>query len=160
MNVLTFALGMTAARFLVKAGWSRDHINSVLRGDNFISKSTFQDIQKEVEQFDILRAKFSAPDALDLTSWKTSAIATGEVTPESAALVLRKGGWEPDDIQSVLKTGDQHSSEINWKYVDNEATKAKVKKKKSSGSEEEGSLFGGIIFIVICLVLLFALMGG
>lgn len=164
MNVLTFNLGTKAARFLAKAGWSRDHINSVLRGDNFISKSTFQDIQEEIDQFVTLQAKFAAPNALNFaqtpTFWKTSTIDTDDVTPESAALVLRKGGWTPDDIQSVLKSGDKHASEIDWQYINDEASKTKVKKRTSSSSEEGGNIFGGIIFVVICLMLLFALIGG
>lgn len=163
MSVLTFSPGMTAARFLIKAGWSRDHINSVLRGDSFISQPTFQDIQKEIEQLEILQAKFAAPDAFKSaqspTTWKNSAINTEEATPESAAFVLRKGGWQPDDIQSVLKTGDKHSSEINWQYLNDEVSKAKGKKGGSPNSEE-GSVFGGIIFVAICLILFFALVGG
>lgn len=164
MNVLTLAPGITAARFLVRAGWSRNHINSVLRGDNFISQSAFKDIQEEVDQLATLQAKFAVPNALDFSklpiSWKASSADIEEATPESAALVLRKGGWQSDDIQSVLKTGDKHSGEINWQYIDDEASKSGRKRDKPSGSEEKGSLFGGVIFVAICLILFFAVTGG
>lgn len=165
MKVLTSTnLGMKAARFLVRAGWSRDHINSVLRGDNFIDKSSFQDIQAELSQLLTLQTKFSAPSSAlsfthKTTTWQSPMMGTENATPESAALILRKQGWKPDEIQSVLKTGDKHSSQIDWKYIDSEASKGRNRKGTLPDNKEEGGRFGVILFVIICLVLLFAVIG-